>query len=283
MKIINLFFVTIIWWSVQGCNIVNPPEDIPTYIHIDSFTFNNPDPLRTGSASHAIGSVWVYYNNSSIGVFDLPADVPVIAKGRGALQIAPGVTQNGLQSYQGAYPYYLMDTFAFDAAPTQTFHHKPQTQYIQSALFPWMEDFETASKFTPLTTDGINIIPVDGSDPYMGTKYGLISLPNAGDSTEVISQIAFDKPSSATFCELDYKSDVTVYMGLVAVTSTTAYSPYYIIALKPNAEWKKIYINLATYMGNNPALKYYVVLKAALPAGQQSGYAAFDNIKIVTD
>lgn len=282
MKFINIFLAVVVCALVQGCNIVNPAEQIPTFIHIDSFTFiDNPDPSKPPAGMHKIGSVWVYYNNNPVGQFDLPADVPVLATGYGQLQLAAGITQNGLESYQSLYPFYQRDTSSFEAVPGKTINYTPKTQYSY-ALFPWTDNFDNgSSSFTPIDANGANMIPV----PYgssTGAKYGNITLTHEGDSTEVISQKSFKKPSTTTFCELEYKSDVPIYMGLLGATSTATIGPYYIIGLKENADWQKIYINLATFISNYPADNYFVVFKAVVPAGKQSGNVSLDNLKIVT-
>ena len=56
-----------------ACNLINPKEQVPTYLHLDRFTFSNPDSSYTGSSSHDIPSAWVYVNDQPVGTFDLPA------------------------------------------------------------------------------------------------------------------------------------------------------------------------------------------------------------------
>src|SRR5690348_12276879 len=75
---IACILLVLLGMSMQNCNTINPRETTPTYIHIDSF--------RTKPGfSHKITAVWVYYNNSPVGVFDLPATIPVMASGTGKL------------------------------------------------------------------------------------------------------------------------------------------------------------------------------------------------------
>ena len=83
-------------FMLQGCNLVNPKEDIPTYISMDSVFLQSTVPVIHGSVSHKITDVWVYYNRELLGAYQLPARVPVIAKSRGQLQIVAGIWEDGL-------------------------------------------------------------------------------------------------------------------------------------------------------------------------------------------
>src|ERR1043165_596911 len=91
-----------------GCNMINPDERIPTYIHIDSFKFINDNPGLTGSSSHDIKSVWAFIDGQTVGVFDLPATIPVLLDKTGELKLAPGIDNQGLTTYQELYPFYTI-------------------------------------------------------------------------------------------------------------------------------------------------------------------------------
>ena len=108
--------IALVW---QGCNIINPVEPLPTYIHIDSFKFQ-PNPSLVGlnlPTTHAISNVWVYYNDNPVGEFDLPCTIPIIATGSQQVQLFPGIIVNGLNSLTGIYPFYTADTFTLAAQP----------------------------------------------------------------------------------------------------------------------------------------------------------------------
>ena len=81
-------------------NTINPKEQIPTYIHIDSIQFNANPALLGITKSHQITVAWVYYNNGLIGTYDLPATitVPMGGDSAGHLQVAPGIAINGLNN-----------------------------------------------------------------------------------------------------------------------------------------------------------------------------------------
>ncbi len=114
MQRINTRFILLIFTAIcvlffQDCNVINPPEKTPTYIHIDSVHVNINPYLTNVSASSNITCIWVYYNENPIGTFDLPATIPVMTTsdtGVGQLQIAPGIAVDGLNNLLGVYPFY---------------------------------------------------------------------------------------------------------------------------------------------------------------------------------
>lgn len=107
------FSIALTW---QGSNTINPIGRVPTYIHIDSFTFQNNSSLNLPT-THAISNVWVYYNDNPVGEFDLPCTIPIIATGSQQVQLFPGIIVNGLNSLTGIYPFYTADTFTLAAQP----------------------------------------------------------------------------------------------------------------------------------------------------------------------
>src|SRR3954469_7333951 len=101
-----LFVVIAACFMQQGCNIINPAEPTPTYVHIDSFNMQGNVNV-TGTNSHKITNVWVYYNNHSMGVFNLPVTVPIITEGtNGVLRLQPGIDANGFSTIEIPYPFY---------------------------------------------------------------------------------------------------------------------------------------------------------------------------------
>ena len=55
-----LYSALFICLSFSACNIINPKEQVPTYLRLDPFVFSNPDSSFTGSTTYSIPSAWVY-------------------------------------------------------------------------------------------------------------------------------------------------------------------------------------------------------------------------------
>lgn len=277
-QILFLFFCAVAW---QGCNVINPVEQIPTYIHIDSFTFDN---CRSDvSASHNITSVAVYYNNSSLGIFDLPCTVPIMATGSGNLQLAPGVAVNGLNSTIIIYPFYRIDVSTFTAQPGKTITHIPHTCYYNETKISKYSDF-TGNVFFARSAGNKDLLRV--SDPSLTFEGGTgsILLSAVYDSSIDSSTVAFPVPTGGfAFIEFNYKTQIPFYVGLGAkLGNYVSAEPYFLAGLKPTTEWKKFYLNVADFHAQFLATSYSFYIKAVLEEGQASGRLLIDNVQLVT-
>lgn len=287
MRLKILLFLIPVLISVAGCNVINPVESIPTYIKIDSFHFVINDPAKEGSAAHGISSVWIYYNNNPVGVFDLPCNVPVITQGdKGTISVVPGITLNGLVDLQPQYPFYEFDTTTFISNPGKIQQYTPKGSYIASAKFPYKEDFEVGNSFQAFNADLSNDTTIRRTTykdyVFQGGGSGLIELSADFPTSESICNTGFPVPQGEAYIEINYKCSVPFEVGLYNTLNEGVDVYEYIMGVKATDTWKKIYIELGTFTGKNKGKDHKVMIKTGLPEGQSSGYVALDNIKVVT-
>jgi len=273
----GLFILLAILSCGIGCNIINPSEQVPTYIHIDSFQM-------TGGASHDIQCVWVYYNNNPVGSFDLPCTIPVITSGTsGTLQLAPGILVNGRNERPLAYPFYKLHTEELTTQPGKVITINPITSYFDSVRFTTISDFESGiTKFAKWggTTDLVAVTA--DSLTYEGNGSGAIFLNSAADSSIDSTAAPFVVRQGAAFIEFDYKTTTPFAMGMQANLGTLYTSSItYLAGILPNNRWQKFYLNVTGFVTNYPADNYNLYIKAALQE-QTSGVLLIDNIKLVT-
>ncbi len=289
MKFNILFFIfpVCILWS--ACNIINPPEKIPTYIHIDSFKFTNTEPGRVGSSSHAITSVWVTYNGTLVGTYDLPATIPIIATANGSLNLGAGITVNGMYNFESVYPFYNYDTSTLVAQPGKTITYLPTTSYFGALAdtFRFMENFEDANSFVSDSSTGhvVSMHRTNYPDSvFEGQWSGAIELKSINDSAQIRTD-SFALPGGPAFCEFNYKGTANLVFGFNAflvVDSIRNQNLTYFYGFNASPDvWKKMYVSLAdlaaAYSGGN----YQVYFKVTLAPGQTSGYILLDNVKVV--
>jgi len=285
-RVILFVFIYCFGLFSQGCNVINPKEQIPTYIHIDTFRFDVNPLLPNISTSHLINSVCVYYNNNLIGSYDLPATFPIKTagdSGTGKLEIAPGIAVNGQNNLLDIYPFYQIDTSTFTIQPGKIINHLPRTLYYTGAKVTKISDFEGPVNFS-LSAGQIPMVKVtDPAIVFEGAASGSISLNAVGDSSVDSSTVAsFVIPEGAAFVEFNYKSDVPFYVGLQANYNTIHSTPYYLVGISPISHWQKFYVNVATFAATYKATTYTLYIKAVLAEGQTSGRLLLDNIQLVT-
>ena len=277
--IVFLFSCGLFW---QGCNVINPHEQTPTYIHIDSFNFlPNPSVLNV-SLSHNITCVWVYYNNQNVGVFDLPATFPVMATGTGTLEMFPGIAVGGLNDILAVYPFYEPDTFTFTAQPGKIINHKASTRYYSAAKVHMISDFNFGTNFK---LDGGNIpiiVDTNSADVFEGSGSGLINLTIPGVDSSIDSITIGPIPASSAFIEFNYKNTIPFYVGMQSnLTSGISSAPYYLTGIYPSDHWQKFYLNVQDFAAQYPGSTYNLYIKASLTSGT-SGRVLLDNVQLIT-
>jgi hypothetical protein len=287
MRVKNLLSFIPLLILLSACNIINPTENVPTYVKIDSVILDIDNPTLQGSAAHGITSIWIYYNNSPVGIFDIPCNVPVITEGeRGTLSVAPGITLNGLVDLQPQYPFYSFDTITLNSIPGGTVNYTPTTSYTKAAKFPYKEDFEVSNSFVALTPELDNDTSIsntrDKALVFEGGGSGYIQLNTSYSFSESINTTGFPIPRGEAYLEINYKCSVPFEVGLYNTLNTGVDVYEYIMGIKASDTWKKMYVELGTYTGKYPGKDYKVLIKTSLPDGMSSGYVLIDNIKIVT-
>ncbi len=280
--IITLFLAIIMF---QSCNMVNPKESVPTYIEIDSVRLDPTISAVHGSLSHKITDVWVYYERQLLGAFELPARVPVITEGRGQLQVIAGIWDNGLSGTRTKYPFFTVDTFAFDAKPTETIKHVPVFKYRTTdtpKVNYFNEGFEQGNSFEKRAGSLASMVKTNNpTEVFEGDWSGKIQFDDTTNYAEVItSQEHLLTPNRDAYIEMNYKSDVSMVMRMeVYHVGTYIYSD--VIGLKARDTWTKVYINMGGFASSFQYGKFKIILKATKPEDQSRPKILIDNFKVI--
>jgi hypothetical protein len=150
---------------LSSCELYNPAEPIPAYIHIQKFNVTT-DISTQGSNSHKITDAWVYVDDQIIGCFELPATIPIIAEGNHKVKLSPGIKMNGISADRAQYPFYTRYEQDVDFQKGTTITLSPTVTYNSIADFSFMQDFETAGTTISTTSFSDTIIKyVTSPDP----------------------------------------------------------------------------------------------------------------------
>ena len=291
---VKYFIVICCCWMIwSGCNVINPVEPTPTYVHVDSFSVitNKFMPLQPYTLSHSITTVWVYYDNNLIGEYDLPATFPIITDGTntGKLELFPGIVINGLNNNVDMYPFFQPDTgFTVIQKPGKITTYVPTTQYYTDTKIQHIAnfDFGTILNFG-LQAGNVPIVAVTSPDSlvFEGTGSGSIYMTNPGIDSSVDSTVksyVIDSGVSA-YIEFNYKSDVQFYVGMSSNLSATIGSdPFYLAGINPSPTWQKFYLEITAFLNQYHGVNYKFYIKTSLPVGQTTGMLLIDNIHLVS-
>ena len=224
---------------LNACDIVNPEEALPAYLKIENFDFSTTP--QQGTASEQITDVWVFVNDLSLGVYELPATIPSLAVGNQDVTVFPVIRENGVRSTPIIYPFYQRFETTLDLKIGETVTIQPSTSYVNNAVFELIEEFDGGGHLLK----GGNPTAVQIID-----EVGQILLGDE-ESVEFTSSGTFvDLPTSnglAVFLELEYQTNVEFEIGLVGIdpnATNPINATVYNVVLCPINRWNKVYINL---------------------------------------
>jgi len=246
-----IFIIAGVLCSMTSCDIVNPEESIPAYLFIPEFTLNT-ELATEGTKSHKITEAHIFVANESVGIFSLPATVPVLAEGVQEIQIFP-----------------------------TKFFFEPQESF-EDGTFTFAIDLDG----DPATT-----IELTNQEVFEGNGSGLIELERADVQMELGSNLITDLPTSnrsATFLELNYKTEVSFLVGVLGYDSQGRVI-YSLIdkGVNPRDDWNKIYFDFTEEVINlisleNELAGWRLVIVSDLFDGELEQANIFlDNIKLV--
>jgi len=101
----TIFIAGFLLLMASACNIINPAEPVPSYVHIEKINLSTTYSPE-GSNSSKIADAWVYMDGSLLGCFELPVTFPVIGTGTHSFTIKPGIKVNGIAATRAPYPFF---------------------------------------------------------------------------------------------------------------------------------------------------------------------------------
>lgn len=277
-----------------SCEKFEGDQTVPSYLHIDTFYLISNPLIEEGALTHKITDVWAYADDQLIGMFELPAQIPVLKSGNGKLRLVAGIKYNGFSGTRGPYFFYqpkIIEDFNFIIDSTQTIN--PTVSYYSTSVFTWMEDFEDgASSLNPTNRSdtSLQLFQYSQTDP----KYGNISSVAYLDDTRSVLEIrtfaddpdeGFDLPSGGTpvFLEMDYNITDYLIVGIYIFEYGTGTTQHPVLVLNPtDGIWNKIYINLTPAVSAFPNAVYFnLFLRADKQTTEDIAVFKLDNLKLI--
>ncbi len=293
IRLLN-FIIAGILFSITSCDIVNPEEPVPAYLVIPEFTLNT-ELATQGTNSHKITEAHIFVANDLIGIFTLPATVPVLTEGVQDVQIFPGVRPNGLGDITDIYPFYKSYQTTLDFLPGSIDTIMPVTEYLENVKFFFepQESFEDGTLTFAIDIDGdpATTIELTNQEVFEGNGSGIIELERADAQMELGSNLITELPTSnsiSTFLELNYKTEVSFLVGVLGYDSQGRII-YSLIdkGVNPRDDWNKIYFDFSEEMIDLISIEeqlagWRLVIVSDLFDGEsEQANIYLDNIKLV--
>jgi len=276
--------LTVLIVSLNSCDKKEEAK-IPSYIAIDSIRLTNDYPHQ-GTASHKITDAWVYVDDEPVGVFELPARIPLQYEGVHKITISAGIKLNGIAGTRAPYPFYNDYVIKqLNLVKDSVIKIKPTTTYKTSTQFSWLEDFEQNTiSLKPTSRSDTSFIRYSQPDSvFQGHYSGYSFLQDTMTLCEVASSNAYEFSStvSAVFLELNYKSNVSFTVGLFVNTGSSEVQQQVLI-INPSKKWNKIYVNftptVSDYFGADDFKVFFGFIRNT---DEPKAQVYLDNIKLV--
>lgn len=286
MKNLNLLILLAL--LMLSCEKFNQEEPIPAYIKIDSFTLGDTNLI--GSQSKRITDAWVTHNGDILGVFQLPAIVPIIPEDSNELFIKAGVMMNGMIETRLAYPFYQPYIQNYNLEANTTTNINPEVIYRTDDQIDiyYFNDFES---------ENINIDVMENShvEPKFSESEifegnGSLHLQLTGHAGDSLAQFVMGEPFAyppvsaepAVMLELNYKCDHNFSIGLYLDNGVSQELRRFFTIVSTNGQWKKNYFNLTGTMSPLEYISHRFTIEALLSNTADEANIFIDNIKILS-
>ncbi|MFK7756897.1 MAG: hypothetical protein AB8B53_08215 [Flavobacteriales bacterium] len=290
MKNLTLVALTVLFFST--CSVLDKEEDLPSFIKIDDITLSlegltlADGSSTAGSDRTALKEIQVDANGQTIGIFSLPAIVPILESGSVDLVITPIINRDGVSTAKVPYPFYRPYTTIENLTELDTVQITPVVTYLNGLNF-WIENFTNSSEFqnNDPSTDGdlVRIL----TEPFEAPASGFIDLPSDASFFYAETAESFDIPlGKPAFVELHYSSNHPFRIGTLARVGVTD-SRSDLVGINPstNSEekvWKKLYVNLTDYRSNfSSGANFEIYFRLSKDPGYPEPLVFIDNVKVV--
>ncbi|MBK0402924.1 hypothetical protein I5M27_07990 [Adhaeribacter sp. BT258] len=280
---------------LSGCEIINPTEDTPSYLKINSIPL---DPRKNatesyGSASNNIVDAWVFANKKIIGCFELPATIPILADGNVEIDVYAGIYGDGQKAARFPFAFYTQYDTTVLMEPGKVTDIAPKVKFESRTVLPF-DVYEDFSAFP--ATPAIRVVPnspyklVVNQDSLTDYKYanGTVGVVYgvAGQTSDLVLESLFNgklpQGNAPVFLEFDYRSTRSFKVGVSATPVGGNAVPILDLTLNPTRQWTKMYVNLTEEV-NITGLQNanFRMLWQVSMNGNPSDYFAIDNIRLI--
>jgi hypothetical protein len=264
--------------AAASCNVINPEEEIPAYLEVDSVGVYTD--ATQGSASSNIVDAWVTVDGQFLCGYPLGRKVPVLYNGIHTVTLRAGILLNGIEGTRVPYGVFGRFDTLIDLKPGAVHKIIPRVTYLSSAQFPLIEDFDNTSLlFSSPASSATMIVEVNTFDG----NCGLVVLDAIHPTFECTTTDSFDLPGGTvpTYIEINYKCNTEFSVGVKANT-TVGPLDFPLVNVRRTDAWKKIYVNLTSVASQaQHASDWKIYMKATRADGDVTDTLRFDNIKLV--
>ncbi len=268
-------------------------EDLtPSWLAVQDVNFTTNETTE-GVNSHSIVDGWVYIDNETAGVWEIPFRMPVLEEGEHQLLIIPGIRINGRSSTRVTNSFYEPYFTTFNLTKEQTTNIIPSFKYKNTCNFIARDDFEdTGIILNPRTSvDSTKFVTISKSDfpdiVKYGNNCGSLTISSSDTLATVYTELNLEVRQTKMYLEFDYLTTNSFAIGIINKTDggVEQIQPLEFGVLRTDPDdfqWKKIYFDISEQVNLNPfAETFELYLATVLDVENTEAKIYIDNIKIV--
>jgi hypothetical protein len=236
-----------------SCELINPDETVPAFLKIDSISLSTT--AGEGHPVHNITDAWVYDNDQLVGIYELPALVPVLKNGVSSIRVRAGIKLNGQVGTRIPLLFSNDHLAEIELFPDSIQLLNPRLTFRDDVTFSWLEDFDQIGlSLSSSPNSSAAVERVSGAEAYDGNslKMALNASQNIFEC-RTISNYTLSTPGMAVLpviLEFTYRCDHPFVVGLYSYYPGGAVQVP-IIVLNPTETWNHVYVNLTDAISAN--------------------------------
>ncbi len=277
----NVFILLSLMLIFSSCSLTDNEQPDVFFLSL-----SNPKvklPFINGDDTHKITEVWAFSDGQILGVFPLPAKIPVVYTGLDTeITILAGIRNNGMADEPVFYPFYKSIVKVVKGQVGQTISFPLEFIYVGNAKFPVNESFEGSHCFTSdLDGKAKPELVITSTSPTVGIKSGVVTLTSNENFLEMACTNLIKKGENSrgkSYVELDYKGHGEIAVGLLK-TGTGLPKISYHLFIPARENWNKIYVDLTDQTSANDYNEYAIVISVRKTGSNTESNVFIDNIK----
>lgn len=274
-KVTNIIFLMILF---SGCDLINPEEKLPAYVQIDDFKIVGDEEDRIKN----VRDVWIGTKSSDLGIYQLPALIPVLEDGDVEFTIYGGVYLNGIKSDRNKYFFYKPLDVTLKLIEGETTKYSPEIAYTEETVLSveGSERFEDGSlNFKGASNTDFEVLKENDN------RFGQVKS-TSGSQIEMQSRKEFfiknDKQNAPVYLEFDYKCNVNMQAGLYITFNDFTETVPFVTFNSTNGEWNHAVVDIWDGQVNSSGSEtLYEIFFRGGEESTSDDYIAIDNVKVV--
>lgn len=216
------------------------------YLYVSGFDLEGESEI----ADQSIEFVRVVSGAKSLGIFPLPAKIPVLASENKSIRLEPMVEVSGVSDRLFAYSFFEAHTFDLNFVSGKIDTINAVTRYTQQTKFKFEEDFENGISIFKNDIDGFASTTLDVSVDKLrsGNIEGKANIERKSPYVEVSSDVLdFSKLPTEIWLEMDFYGDAVLSVAVLPSSVGTFASRRfrYYQGARGRDNWKRFYFNLS--------------------------------------